>query len=626
MRISMAAIPVLAWLLAASFPALAAGHLKVDEPGFQIALSTQTAGTTPGCPAGFYALRLSDGAEPGNVPGFFSSELLLQAPGSRVFAGGFNFGGLADASVPAFAAINIANSANEPQTLRVSLGGTRPGSSASVRVELRLRARAPSPERVVYTQTLTLLPGTTFNRSDNLDPGFYAIEVLPLDAIAGADAQLSIGLETGFVGRPGGGFQGGVNFGGYHDPAAAQVSGFAGFCLADGHTVSVRTFGRISYPGVGAGDLRVQLVRDNTQAAGDVLYDSNPTAPATVQATLRIVNTLDTRLYAPRLNEVAWADVAPRQSIDLAYQGPARGRLEFRLATNPFGQATRLVRSEEIVFSTNGQVLVSSVGHNNVAVETAAGADKALSPVALYSAVIDQGNPAPVQVRFFNGLTGQEDAVAIPGLAGPVTVRNNTLAGNPRVYFAVNPTQSARVRAVQGGTNLVATILQQTYADLAAAPSGDSVAPITPETFGPTTGFCASPVLVVPGCVGSATQFAQILSMSSAGRSDRILFTLCSDYSANNPNTLRVARSPIICTLPSPAPCPGNSGMDIAITRPSGTLMAGPTPLPNGATATLPLAGPGWVPGESYCLTARQVNPWEGGFNYEFRLLGTPPL
>ncbi len=68
--------------------------------------------------------------------------------------------------------------------------------SASLRVELRLRARAPSPERVVYTQTLTLQPGTTFNRSDNLDPGFYAFEVLPLDAVAGADAQLAIALET----------------------------------------------------------------------------------------------------------------------------------------------------------------------------------------------------------------------------------------------------------------------------------------------------------------------------------------------------------------------------------------------------------------------------------------------
>lgn len=625
MRTSIAAIPVLAWLLAASFPALAAGRLKIDEPGFQIALSAQTAGSTPGCPAGFYALRVSDGADPGSAPGFFSSELLLQAPGSRVFAGGFNFGGLADAGVPAFAAINIANPANEPQTLRVGVSGSRPGSSASLRVELRLRARV-SPERVVYTQTLTLQPGVPASRSDNLEPGFYAIEVEPLDAVAGADALLSIGLETSFVGRPGGGFQGGVNFGGYHDAAAAQVSGFAGFCLADAHSVSVRTFGRVTYPGVGAGDLRVQLVRDNSQAAGDVLYDSNPTAPATVQATLRIVNTLDTRLYAPRLNEVAWADVAPKQSIDLAYQGPARGRLEFRIATNPFGQATRLVRSEEIVFTANGQVQVASVAHNNVAVETASGADKALAPVALYSAVIDQGNPAPVQARFFNGLTGQEDAVSIPGLAGPVTVRNNTLSGNPRVYFVVNPTQSARVRAVQGGTNLVATILQQAYADLVAAPSGDSVATITPGTFGPTTSFCAQPVLTVPGCVGAATQFAQVLSMSSAGRSDNILFTLCSDYSTNNPNTLRVSRTPIICTLPAPAPCPSNSGMDLTVVRPSGTVMAGPTPLQNGGSATLTLTGPGWVAGESYCLTARQVSPWEGGFNYEFRLLGTPPL
>lgn len=626
MRSYLALLAGTTWLLGAAAPVGAAGHLKVDEPGFQIALSSQTAGTTPGCAAGFYALRVGDGAEPGNAPGFYSVGLELQQPGSRVFAGGFNFGGLADTAVPAFAAIYITNPANEAQTLRVSVSGTRPGSSADVRVELRLRARAPSPERVVYAQTATLQAGLPFTRSVAVEPGFYAFEVLPLDGGAGADAQLAIGLETSFVDRPGGGFQGGVNFGGYHDPSAAPVSGFSGFCLDDAHSVSVRTFGRTSFPGVGAGDLRIQLVRDNSTAAGDLLYDSNPTAPSAVQATLRIVNTLDTRLYAPRLNDVSWADVAPKQSIDLAYQGPSRGRLEFRVATSPFGQAVRLVRSEEIVFSANGQVQVASVGHNNVAIETAAGADKALSPIALYSAVIDQGNPAPVQVRIFNGLTGQEDALAIPGLAGPVTVRNNTLSGNPRVYFVVNPSQSARVRAVQNVTGLVATILQQSYADLAAAPSGDSVATITPETFGPTTSFCPQPVLTVPGCVGSATQFAQLLSMGSAGRSDNLLFTLCSNYSTNSPNTLRISRSPIICTLPAPAPCPGNSGMDFSVTRASGTVIAGPTPLQNGASASLTLSGPGWLPGESYCLTARQVNPWEGGFNYEFRLLGTPSL
>ena len=220
----------------------------------------------------------------------------------------------------------------------------------------------------------------------------------------------------------------------------------------------------------------------------------------------------------------------------------------------------------------------------------------------------------------------QGDAVAIPGLAGPVTLRNNTLPGNPRVYFVVNPSQSARVRAVQNGTNLVATILQQSYADLAAAPSGDSVAPITPETFGPTTSFCPQPVLTLPGCVGSATQFTQLLPMSSAGRSDNILFTLCSNYSTSNPNTLRVSRPPIICTLPSPALCPSNSGMVVTLTRSSGAVMSGPAPLQNGGASTLTLSGPGWLPGESYCLAARQVNPWEGAFNYEFRLLGTPQL
>jgi hypothetical protein len=87
-----------------------------------------------------------------------------------------------------------------------------------------------------------------------------------------------------------------------------------------------------------------------------------------------------------------------------------------------------------------------------------------------------------------------------------------------------------------------------------------------------------------------------------------------------------VSRSGIICTLPSPAQCPGNSGLSISVTNASGTLLAGPSPVPNGGSTTLTLAGPGWSPGASYCLSARQVNPWEGPFSYEFRLLGTPQL
>lgn len=613
------AFGILAWLAAAT--AAGGDGLKIDEPGFQIALSAQTAGNTAGCPAGFYALRISDGADPGTLPGFYSSELLLNAPGSRVFAGGFNFGGLADGAVPVFAAINIANAANEPQNLRVSLSGSRPGSAGNLRVEMRLRSRAPSPERVVYTQQLTLSPGTPVVRSEALTPGFYAFEVFALDAVPGADAQLAIALETSFLNRPGGGFQGGVNFGGYHDPAAAPVSGFAGFCLADAHTVGVRSFARITYPGVGAGDLRLQLARDNGVAAGDIVYDSNPAAPSSVQATLRIVNTLDTRLFSPRLNGVGWATVEPRQTIDLSYQGPARGRLEFAVAG--LSQSAQLRTSDEIVYTANGQVQVATVRHNNVSIETSSGAQKALVPVALYSPVIDQGNPAAVQVRFFNGLTGLEDAVAIPGSAGQVTVRNSTLAGNPRVYFVVQSTQSARVRAVQGGTNLVATILEQSFADLVAAASGNSIAVITPETFGPTTSFCPQPALVVPGCVGSATAFSQSLGVSAAGEVDNIQFSLCSNYQTSLPNILRVSRFGIICTLPSPAQCPSNTGLTLTVTRSSGTVLAGPVPVQNGSTVNLTMAGAGWVPGETYCATLRQVTPWEGGFNYEFRLLGT---
>jgi hypothetical protein len=612
-------------LLAFASGALSAQQagLKIDEPGFQIALSAQTAGNTPGCPAGFYALRISDGSDPGVVPGAFSSELLLLDPGSRVLAGGLNFGGLADSLAPGFAAVTIANAANENQQLRVSLSGSRPGSAAGVRVRVALRSRAPSPLLTVYTEDVTVTPTATLVRSEVVAPGFYELVVTPLDPIPGADASLQIGLESSFVTRPGGGFQGGVNFGGFHDPARAAVSGFAAFCLADPHTVAVRTVGRTTNPAFGAGDLRVQLLRDNSSAASALVYDSQFTTPITnVEATVRITNELSTPLIATTLNGVVLGSVPALQTVDLAYSGPARGNLRIAIARGEgLAVSQGFYYTGEILFTANGETVPVHIRHNNLYREVFSFAQITLAPVMLYSPQIDNGYGAAVEVRIFDGVENAEYSQVILGGLVTIVNRNLGILPPPRVYFPIQPGQSARVRAItQNGQ--VATIFLQAYSDLAQAASGNVIAVITPTTFGSPNPVCETPTVVVPGCVSASTVFSQTLAVTAPGQLDTIRFTLCPNYDAAMPNTLRVIRPIVFCSEPSPAPCASNSGLTVSSVNALSQPVFGPFSIPGNSALSVVMSGTQGVAGETYCLSLRQAAPWEGIFSYEFRLAG----
>jgi hypothetical protein len=624
-RLSVAVLMVAMVQALAAAESAAVKAVNADEPGFAGLALPVPDPAFPNCPAGFFVALIEDGPEGGLSPGIFGLNLLLDPPGSQRLEGGLNFGGLLDGSQQAFAGFNIQNAGNEPQRLELTLTGNPASArdgSLPVRIQV-LRNPASGVLETLFESTATLSLAQAYTHSLEIAPGFHVVTIAPEGTASvpggGADGEVYVSLLSQFVDRPGGGFFGGAVVGGYHAPALfGGSSGFAAFCLASAHTATAQVFAAPSYGSTGARDLRLR-VQDYLRR--DV-HDSSPGLPFNVQGTLRISNSLDTFLYAPALNDNSWANVLPLQTVDLNYAGPNRGRLKFRVANNRFGQAVQIVTSEEIVFTGTGQVQLASVRHNNLSIENATATGNSFQPVALYSPQIDQGNPSPIGALYFDGFLGQEELIPIPSFAGLVTVRNSTLPGSPRAYYLIRPEQTARVRAIDGGTGFIATIFEQSFQALINAPTGNSTAVVTAETFGPTTPFCPNPVVEVPGCVSAGTQIVQSVSMDSAGRPDSLKFTLCANYNGQPANTLRLRRPTVFCTLPFPAPCPANSGLNISIARLSTGTFVGPTPLSDSGQIDTQMSGPSWSPGETYCLTARQVAPFEGSFPYEFSLLG----
>ena len=202
------------------------------------------------------------------TPGAFGMEVLLDDPGTRVLAGGLNFGGLIDVGQVGFAAFNIANAANEPQRLNLSLTGS--GSSAGAEgamMRIRISRRTATTSDSVFETTQLITLGAPYVTSIDLPPAFYEATVAPTSGSPGgaAEGQFYFSLTTSFIGRPGGGFQGGAVVGGYHAMHPfGGVSGFAAFCLATPHTTSVRVLSRPSYGPAGAQDLRLRI-RDAEQ-------------------------------------------------------------------------------------------------------------------------------------------------------------------------------------------------------------------------------------------------------------------------------------------------------------------------------------------------------------------------
>lgn len=239
----------------------------LDEPGFTALALPVPDPAFPNCPGGYFVAVVDDGPGDGLSPGIFGMDLTLNAPGSLHLEGGLNFGGSLDGSQVAFAGFNIQNDANEPQQLNLTITGN-PGTSQSAALPVRLKViRQPSAgvNELVFETVATLSLAQAYVHALVVNPGFHVVTVGPEGAASvpggAADGQVYVSLASQFVGRPGGGFFGGVVVGGYHSaPPFGDNSGFASFCLGTAHSASARLYSTPSFGPTGARDLRLRLL------------------------------------------------------------------------------------------------------------------------------------------------------------------------------------------------------------------------------------------------------------------------------------------------------------------------------------------------------------------------------
>ncbi len=235
----------------------------VDEPALTRFALPAPDPANANCPSGYFSALVDDGAGTGLVPGLFGVEVLLDEPGTRVLAGGLNFGGLFDLSQVGFAGFNIANPEGELQRLNLSLTGSPANSTnGSIPVQIRIARRTATSRTTVFETTQTISLAAAYTASIDLPPAFYEATVGPTSGSAGGapEGQFFFSLTTRFIDRPGGGFQGGAVVGGYHAAHPfGGVSGFAGFCLATPHTTTIRVLSQPSYGPEGARDLRLRI-------------------------------------------------------------------------------------------------------------------------------------------------------------------------------------------------------------------------------------------------------------------------------------------------------------------------------------------------------------------------------
>ncbi|MDT8437573.1 MAG: hypothetical protein RQ729_01030 [Wenzhouxiangellaceae bacterium] len=215
-----------------------------DEPTGEIDLPVDP---NLSCP-GFYVVRAHAGQD--SRPGRFGIELGLNS-GRRILAGGLNFGGRASSSVGGFSAFNIANARNENQTVDIGI---------SVGAAGRLRLQRRSGGQVVATPVDRAVPAGDSTVSVVVPPGFYVVGYTPDNS---PSARFAVSALTSFTNRAGGGFQGGVVAGGYHDPSRAagttRTTGFAGFCIFEPQRVDVSVLSAPTYGSSGARGMAFSL-------------------------------------------------------------------------------------------------------------------------------------------------------------------------------------------------------------------------------------------------------------------------------------------------------------------------------------------------------------------------------
>jgi YVTN family beta-propeller protein len=254
----------------------------MDVPGEPHASMYFDVNPSLGCP-GYYTavVSLADGAQ----PGFWGMQVLTTA-GQRLLQGGFNLGGAFDANGgnPGFGAFNIANAANEPQTVKITVLAqalpTTGFSAANLGLSVQLLQQQPDGSRTPVGQAVSGPPPLTM--SSTVNPGFYVVNITSLAGSPRGTFQMS--METAFTNRPGGAFQGGVVVGGYaaRDASGNSTQGFGGFCISDGQTINISTFGAPTYGDAGAGDL-VLALKDRD---GKVIRSINNSLPTSGGVTL----------------------------------------------------------------------------------------------------------------------------------------------------------------------------------------------------------------------------------------------------------------------------------------------------------------------------------------------------
>lgn len=198
-------------------------------------------------------------------PGFYIGEVeaidsegrwdmeILLTEGRRLLQGGLNLGGgFQGADRPGFAAFNITNANNEPQAVDINLEVAKP-EGMRWRFEIE-RRDGNVAETVFFSEG----DGTALQVTEVLEPGFYVVQVFGI-GLGVTPSQFTLALETRFVDRAGGAFQGGVNLGGFMTAASdfSTSTGFGALCIDEAQTVSFETSGIGDADGVANLQLRV---------------------------------------------------------------------------------------------------------------------------------------------------------------------------------------------------------------------------------------------------------------------------------------------------------------------------------------------------------------------------------
>ena len=221
--------------------------------------------TRPGEPGGRVSLDVDEGF---GCPGFYTARVVQERPGE---GGAFGLGGQfaspqrllqgaitttaafgPDGSYPGYVAFSISNRRSERQ--RIAAQATIIEGEPPPNAELVLIG----PGQNVLART-TSIAGVVQLEAE-VPPGFYRIRLQSREGNGGASYDLQV--TTRFVDRPGGGFTGGLNFGGLIKASESEPlgAGLVTFCITEPSTMALKASGAATLGDGGAGPLRIEVL------------------------------------------------------------------------------------------------------------------------------------------------------------------------------------------------------------------------------------------------------------------------------------------------------------------------------------------------------------------------------